>query len=81
MGLTDLLLQGSRFADRGPGKDARVGETCLQQAAHDEEEEDGSDDGDGQGQLAGQEGTAAVRETEGETSGTCPRAAWSTGQV
>lgn len=62
--LTDLLLQGGCLTDGGPGQDPRVGETCLQQAAHDEEEEDGSDDGDGESQLAGQEGTARERERE-----------------
>lgn len=62
--LTDLFLQGSCLTDRGPGQDSRVGETCLQQAAHDEEKQDGSNDGDGEGQVAGQKRTAGKREGE-----------------
>lgn len=63
--LTDLLLQGSGLTDGSPGQDARVGETGLQETAHDEEEEDGSDDGNGQGQCAGQVGTARKEESSG----------------
>lgn len=67
--LTDLFLQGGCLTDGGPGQDPGVGETGPQQAAHDEEEEDGSDDGDGERQLAGQEGTAGGRgEREREMS-------------
>lgn len=61
-----MFLQGCCLTDSGPGQDSRVSETCLQQAAHDEEEEDGGDDGDGEGQLASQEGTARKRERERE---------------
>lgn len=60
--LTNLFLQGGCLTDSGPGQDPGVGETRPQQTAHDEEEEDGSDDGDGEGQLAGQEGTARKKE-------------------
>jgi hypothetical protein len=63
--LTDLLLQGSGLTDGGPGQDARVRETGLQETAHDEEEEDGSDDRNGQGQCAGQVGTARKEESSG----------------
>lgn len=75
--LTDLFLQGGCFTDSSPGQDPRVGEACLQQAAHDEEEEDGSDDGDGKGQLAGQVGTARTRDEE--RSADNPRAPCGTG--
>lgn len=61
----DLLLQGSGLTDGGPGQDARVRETGLQETAHDEEEEDGSDDRNGQGQCAGQVGTVEDEEEDG----------------
>lgn len=76
-----MFLQGGCLTDRGPGQDPRVSETRLQQAAHDKEEEDGSDDGDGEGQLASQEGTARKRERNRDEKIRQGTQGYSTGQV
>lgn len=60
--LTDPLFQVRSLTGGGSGQDTWVPEARLEQAADDKEEEDGRDDGDGQGQVAGKEGTAAKKE-------------------
>lgn len=59
--LTDPLFQVCGLARGGSGQDARVSEARLEQAADDEEEEDGCNDGDGQGEVTGKEGAAVKR--------------------
>lgn len=59
--LTNSLLQVCSLAGGGSGQDPWVSEARLEQAADDKEEEDGGNDGDGQGQVAGQEGAAVKR--------------------
>lgn len=59
--LTNSLFQVCSLTGGGSGQDSWVSEARLEQAADDKEEEDGSDDGDGQGQVTGKEGAAVKR--------------------